>query len=144
MTPPLEFQQATIQFYQFLTDAREAAGLETTNQSYTMAQGVLQAFRRRLELKEAIRFLVVLPAGVRALFTADWDPDEPKRPFGDRAAMTKEVQALRPLHNFAPENSIQAVAIALRRNIDPQALDRILGSLPVGAKEFWKPEGFEA
>lgn len=137
MTPPVEYQQATIQFYQFLTDARDAAGLQTTNQSYTMAQGVLHAFRRRLELKESIRFLVVLPAGVRALFTADWDPDEPKRPFGDRAAMTLEAQSLRPQHNFAPETAIHDVAVALRHNVDEAALDRVLDSFQPAAKEFW-------
>jgi len=137
MTPPVEYQQATIQFYQFLTDARDAAGLQTTNQSYTMAQGVLQAFRRRLELKEAIRFLVVLPPGVRALFAADWDPEEPKQPFRDRETMTHEVQTLRPLHNYAPETSIHDVAVALRRNMDEATLDRVLDSLGPAAKEFW-------
>jgi uncharacterized protein (DUF2267 family) len=54
-----------------------AAGLTTTNQAYTMVQGVLQVFRRRLEVNEAIRFLSVLPVGVRALFVADWDVNQP-------------------------------------------------------------------
>jgi len=137
MTPPVEYQQATIQFYQFLTDARDAAGLQTTNESYTMAQAVLRAFRRRLELKEAIRFLVILPAGVRALFTADWDPEEPKLPFADRETMTHEVQALRPQHNFAPETSIHDVAVALRHNLDETTLDRVLDALGPAAKAFW-------
>ena len=56
------------------------AGLTTTNQAYTMVQGVLQVFRRRLEVDKAIRFLSVLPLGVPALFVVDWDVNELKRP----------------------------------------------------------------
>ena len=103
-----------------------------------MAQAVLQAFRRRLEVSEAIRFLSVLPIGLRALFVSDWDIDEPKQPFEDRAVMTKEIQSLRLLHNFAPETAIRDVAIALRRNLDETALDRILATLPQGAMQFWQ------
>ena len=138
MTPPTEYQQATIQFYQFLTDARDEAGLATTNQSYTMAEGVFRCFRRRLSLRDAIRFLGVLPATLRGLFTADWDPDEPQAPFADGVEMTKEVQGLRQLHNFAPETSIHDVAVALRRSVDQAALDRLLDTLPAGAREFWQ------
>jgi hypothetical protein len=36
-----------------------------------------------------------------ALFVADWNAEEPKVPFEDRAVMT--VQSSRPLHNFPPE-----------------------------------------
>jgi uncharacterized protein (DUF2267 family) len=135
---PSEYQRATVDFYQFLADARDAAALTTTNQAYTMAQGVLQAFRRRLQVSEAIRFLAVLPVGLRALFAADWDIDETTKMFDDRAVMTKEIQSLRPLHNYAPETAIRDVAIALRRNLDETALDRILSTLPQGAIQFWQ------
>jgi uncharacterized protein (DUF2267 family) len=138
MPVPAEYQRATDDFYTLLTDARDSAGLTTTNQAYTMVQGVLQAFRRRLEVNEAIRFLSALPVGVRALFVADWDVNEPKRPFEDRAVMTKEVQALRAEHNFAPETAIRDVATALRRNLDQAAFDRVLATLPHGATEFWQ------
>ena len=57
MPVPAEYQRATDDFCKLLTDARDSAGLTTTNQAYTMVQGVLQVFRRRLELNEAIRFL---------------------------------------------------------------------------------------
>jgi uncharacterized protein (DUF2267 family) len=139
MTVPSEYQRATADFNQLLTDVRDAAGLTTTNQAYTMVQGVLQAFRRRLEVNESIRFLCVLPVGVRALFVIDWDVDEPKRPFEDRAVMTKEVQALRAEHNFAPETAIRDVATALRRNLDEATFDRVLATLPQGARQFWQP-----
>jgi uncharacterized protein (DUF2267 family) len=139
MPVPSEYQRATDDFYKLLMDARDSAGLTTTNQAYTMLQGVLQVFRRRLEVNEAIRFLSVLPVGVRALFVADWDVDEPKRQFEDRSVMTKEVQALRAEHNFAPETAIRDAAIALRRNIDEAAFDRVLATLPEGAAQFWQP-----
>jgi uncharacterized protein (DUF2267 family) len=139
MPVPSEYQRATDDFYQFLADARDAAGLTTTNQAYTMAQGVLQVFRRRLEVGEAIRFLSVLPAGLRALFTAEWNIHEPRRQFEERAVMTKEAQSLRPEHNFAPDTAITAVAIALRRNVDEAALDRVLATLRDGAQHFWQP-----
>ena len=99
---------------------------------------MFQAFRRRLDVKEAIRFANVLPPVLRALFIADWDLDEPRRPFEDRATMTREVQTLRPDHNFAPDSSIASVAAALRRNIDQVELDRVLASLPPGAQAFWQ------
>jgi uncharacterized protein (DUF2267 family) len=138
MTIPVEYQRATDQFHQFLTDARDRAELETVNQAYTMAQGVMQTFRRRLTAEEAIRFSNALPAALRALFVSDWNLNEAKREFEDRAAMTEEVQFLRPLHNYSPESSIRAVAIALRQNVDEAALDRVLDELPEGAKRFWQ------
>jgi uncharacterized protein (DUF2267 family) len=137
VTVPSEYARATADFYQFLADARDAAGLTTTNQAYTMVQGVLRVFRRRLELGESIRFLGALPVGLRALFVADWDIHEHKLPFEDYAVMTKEAQSLRPLHNYASDTAIHDVAIALRRNVDEAALDRILVTLPQGAMEFW-------
>ena len=139
MPVPPQYQRASDHFFAFLADARDEASLETTNQSYTMVQGVLQAFRRRLSLADAIRFAGVLPAVVRALFVADWDPDEPQRPFGDRASMTAEVQALRANHNFAPETAIRDVAAALRKHVDAAEFDALLATLPAGASEFWRP-----
>lgn len=137
MVPP-EYQHAKISFYDFLTDVRDQANFPDTHPAYTVAQGVLQAFRRRLELKDAVRFSNVLPVGLRALFVADWDPDEPQRPFEDLETMTREVQNLRPLHNYAPDDSIKIVAAALRRNVDLDAFERVLAKLPEGAAQFWK------
>jgi uncharacterized protein (DUF2267 family) len=138
MPVPSEYQRATDDFYRLLTDVRDSAGLTTTNQAYTVLQGVFQAFRRRLDLKDAVRFVSVLPVGARALFVADWDADEPRRDFEDRALMTKEVQALRAEHNYSPETAIRDVAVALRRNVDQTAFEHVLATLPRGAAEFWR------
>lgn len=139
MTLPPEYQRASQEFEKFMVDARDISGLATTNMAYTMVQGVLQAFRRRLNVRDAALFANVLPAVVRAIFVADWNTDEPQRAFEDRATMTKEVQSLRAAHNFAPDTAIQDVAKALRQNIDQAALDRVLAELPQGAAQFWHP-----
>lgn len=138
MPVPSEYSRAADHFYEFLIDARNMSDLGSTHQAYTMAQGVLQAFRRRLDFKDAILFANVLPVGLRALFVVDWDVDEPRRPFEDRETMTKEVRSLRADHNFSPEAAIQDVARALRKNVDERDLDRVLAKLPEGAVEFWR------
>lgn len=43
------------------------------------------------------------------------------------------------MHNYAPEDSIRAVARALRRHLDQAAFDRVLATLPPGAAAFWEP-----
>jgi len=138
MPVPPEYSRATDQFYEFLLDTRDTSGLSSTHQAYTMTQGVLQAFRRRLNIKDAILFASVLPVGLRALFVADWDINEPKRQFEDRSTMTKEVQSLRPEHNFVPETAIRDVARVLRKHVDEGALNLVLARLSEGAVEFWE------
>jgi uncharacterized protein (DUF2267 family) len=138
MPVPPEYQRATDDFYKLLTDVRDSAGLTTTNQAYTVLQGVFQVFRRRLDLRDAVRFVNVLPVGARALFIADWDADEPRLDFEERVLMTQEVQALRAEHNYAPETAIHDVAMALRGNVDLTAFKRVLALLPRGAEEFWE------
>ena len=139
MPIPSEYQRATDHFYKFLQDVRDMSDLGSTHQAYTMVQGVLQTFRRRLDVKDAILFAGVLPAVLRAIFVVDWDIDEPRRPFEDHAVMTKEVRTLRADHNFAPATAIRDVAIVLRRNVDEAAFDRVIAMLPEGAVRFWQP-----
>lgn len=138
MTMPMEYQQASRDFERFLADARDIAMLQTRNQTYTMVQGVLQVFRRRLSLREAILFTDALPPVLRAIFVADRDEAEPARAFEERAVMAREVQSLRRDHTFSPDSAIRDVAAALRRNIDGAAFDRVLAQLLKGAQEFWR------
>jgi uncharacterized protein (DUF2267 family) len=137
MPIPMDLQHASEDFERFLADARDTAGLATRNQAFTMVEGVLRTFRRRLSLEDAIRFAGVLPPVVRAIFVSDWDPEEARRPFTDVATMTCEAQALRRHHNFAPASAIRDVAASLRRHVDEAAFDRLLGALPEGAAGFW-------
>jgi uncharacterized protein (DUF2267 family) len=137
---PFGYENATTEFQLFLRDARDAAGLVTTNQSFTMVEGVLRAFRRRLSVRDAIAFADVLPAIPRAIFVSHWDLDEPRRAFGDRAQLVAEARALRHDHNFSPDTCIEDVAGALRKHIDQAAFDRVLARLPAGAAEFWDPD----
>ncbi len=138
MPIPMAIQHATEDFERFLADARDTSGLTTRNQTYTMVDGVLRAFRARLNVRDAIRFANVLPPVLRAIFVADWDTDTAPLPFADRAVMTKDAQGLRIHHNFAPDTCIADVAQALRRNMDAAALDQVLETLPEGARAFWR------
>lgn len=138
MPVPIEYARASEQFYAYLLDARDTAGLWSTHVTYTMTQGVLQTFRRRLTVAEALQFAEVLPIGLRALFVSDWNTEEERLPFSDRASMTAEVKALRAEHNFSTDNAIQVVALALRRHVDEAKFDAILARLPAGAAEFWQ------
>jgi uncharacterized protein (DUF2267 family) len=134
----MEYKTASRDFEKFLRDALEPSGLATTNQVYTMTQGVFQAFRRRLEIDEAILFAGVLPPILRAIFVADWNTSEPKQAFEDRQAMTRDVQSLRRNHNLSPDTCLRDVTIALRKNIDEAAFERVLEMLPPGAADFWR------
>ncbi len=138
MPMPFAYETASQDFERFLADVIEASGLTTRNQAYTMTQGVLQTFRRRLDVRQVARFADVLPPVLRAILVAEWDPDEPRRPFESREAMTREAQGLRRDHNFSPETAIRDVAVALRKNVDVAALERVLATLPEGAAEFWR------
>ncbi len=137
MTVPMEYRQATRDFETFLVAVRDRAGLATTNQAFTMVDGVLRTFRRRLEPAEAIAFAQILPACLRALFIREWNLDEPRKAFGPREEMTREVKALRPDHNLSTESAIADVAAALREMLGAAVLDQGLSGLPDGAKQFW-------
>lgn len=137
MPIPSDYQRASLDFERFMVDARDAAGLATTNMAWNMVVGVLYTFRRRLSVAEALRFADVLPPVLRAIFVSEWQPDAEPLPFADRAALTREVRSLRPAHNFSPDDAIRAVAQALRRQVDEAALERVLATLPPGAREYW-------
>ena len=141
MPIPSEYQQATLQFERFMVDARDAAGLATTNMAWNMVVGVLYVFRRRLSVPQALRFAEALPPVLRAIFVSGWSHElelhaEPL-PWVDRETLTAEVRALRHEHNFSPPDAITAVAQALRRHVDAEALAAVLATLPAPAREFW-------
>lgn len=126
-----------MEFEKFMLDARDTAGLATTNMAYNMVVGVLHTFRRRLTVRQAIGFANVLPAVLRAIFVSDWDTDQLRIEFQDIDAMTQEVKALRAQHNFSPESAIHDVAAALRRHVTQPAFDNYLSTLSVSAQQFW-------
>ncbi len=137
MPVPAEYQRIHDELYQFLMDVRDIADIETTHRAYTVAQGVFQTFRRRISIENAVLFCNALPAGIRALFCADWDPFQEIIPFSTLEIMNTEVRNLRADHNFAPETAIQDVAKALWKNTDQELLTAQLSRLPVEARYFW-------
>lgn len=138
MPYPSEYQRATDHFAKFLSDVKIISDLGSVHQSYTMAQGVFQVFRRRVSLKDSILFTSALNVGLRALYIADWDTEETMLPFDDYEKMNQEVRNLRPTHNFSTDNAIKEVAIALRLNVDEKVFDSTLEKLPIEPKAFWE------
>lgn len=136
MPMPNEYQMASQQFERFLEDARNELDLTTRNQTYTAVQGVMLAFRARLDVGMGLRFANELPAVLRAMFVKDWDMTAPRLPFASREEMAREVAALRQHHNFAPPTAIEDVARALWQHVDRMAFTRMLETLPEPAREF--------
>lgn len=133
---PMEYRHASQDYDEFLAEVAEKAGLATRNQAYTMVQGVLLAFRRRLAIEEAIVFTQVLPPMLLALFVQDWDPSEPRKNVWDRASLTKEVQQLRGDHNFSPDTAMGDVAAIVRRHVDVEAFNKCLSRLSRHARDY--------
>lgn len=133
----MEYHHASRDFDAFMDDLLEISLLKTRHQAYTMLQAVLQVFRRRLTLAEAIGFAGLLPPVVRAIFVSDWDTQEPVLPFADRGSLMAEVRQLRHNHNLSTPSAIEDVTAALRRHVDETKLQAFLGKLPPGALDFW-------
>jgi uncharacterized protein (DUF2267 family) len=137
MTLPFEYQNASLEFERFMIDARDFAGLSTTNMAWNMVVGVLHTFRKRLSVDQALRFADVLPPALRAIFVEDWHPSAHVADFGTEEELLGEVRSVRHEHNFSPPNAIAAVAVALWRHVDAASLERVLSSLPPGARRYW-------
>jgi uncharacterized protein (DUF2267 family) len=142
MPMPWTYRQATREWQAFLVEARAAMDLTSDNATFTAVEGVLRAFRRRLSAQQAIDFAQVLPSVLRALFIADWQLSDPA-PSGTRDDWTTEAMALRPHHNLTPPNCVEATALALRKSILREDLDRVLATLPPFAVEFWSTPGID-
>lgn len=137
MPMPMEYRQASVDFDRFMEDLKEVSMLSTSHQAYTMLQAVLQVFRRRLTVQQALEFANVLPPVLRAIFVSDWDSTEAMREFSTEAEMMAEVRSLRYNHNLSTDSAIRDVAEAVRRNIDPVVFDRALSKLSQAAQDFW-------
>jgi uncharacterized protein (DUF2267 family) len=142
MPMPWTYRQATREWQAFLAEARAAMDLTSDNATFTAVEGVLRAFRRRLTAQQAVDFAQVLPSVLRALFVSDWQLSDPT-PSGTRDDWTTEAMALRPHHNLTPPNCVEATALALRKSILREDLDRVLATLPPFAVEFWSTPGID-
>jgi uncharacterized protein (DUF2267 family) len=138
MPMPWTYRHASKEYRAFLDDARNRMGLASDNMAYTAVDGVFQVFRRRLTAQQGLDFASVLPAVLRAIFVHNWDVSQPPAAFGNRRSMTEEARSLRKDHNLTPDNAIEATAWALRRCVDQRDLDRVLATLPDGARDFWQ------
>lgn len=137
MPYPSEYQRASDDFAAFLEELKVASLYSSPHPAYTTTQAVFQVFRRRIAIEDGIRFAAALPAGLRALFVAEWDPAEPRRPFDTIARMTDEARQLRVGHNFVDDDSIALVSSTLWRHVDAARLVQVLASMTPAARTFW-------
>ncbi|WP_234185680.1 DUF2267 domain-containing protein [Shinella sp. NM-101] len=137
MPIPMEYRLAAKEFDNFLADVAMKTNLGSRHQAYTTTQGVFFCFRRRLSIHDAISFVQVLPAMLRALFVSDWNTNELQEKSWDRDLMADEVKQLRKNHNFSPDTAINDVACVLRKYVDEVAFERCLKKLPPHARAFW-------
>ncbi|BEV15767.1 DUF2267 domain-containing protein [Herbaspirillum sp. DW155] len=137
MPVPVEYSRASDIFYEFLVEVRDAADLWSTHVTYTMVEGVLHTFRRRLTPQQTISFAELLPVCLRSVLIERWDLSEPTSAFGNSASMIDEVRALRSRHNFSPDNAIAVVSNAILKYVDQERFFAFLAELPPGAVEFW-------
>ena len=138
MPMPWTYRHASKDWQAFLADAKDGLGLESDNMTYTAVQGVLLAFRSRLSPHDVMAFADQLPAVLRALFVAGWDPDTPPLPWAPRATLEDEARTHRLAHNLTPPAPIAPVARALRRATTARDFDRMLARLSPEARAFWQ------
>jgi uncharacterized protein (DUF2267 family) len=134
---PFAYGVARQTFLDVLEAVREEAALSTTNQAFTVLEGVLRVFRRRIDVQDSLRFADTLPVALRALYVHDWDIAAERRPFDDPLHLAHEVRSLRRRHNSAPDSAVSDVARAVRPFVVTPDFDDLLGSLPAGARQFW-------
>ena len=137
MTVPQDYTHAGEHFDALLTDLMAELDLTTRHQVYAVLHGVLTVFRRRLDAEEVLVFASGLPAMLRAMFVAGWEPDKDKLPFATPADHNREARDVRRHHNLMPEGSLPAVVRTVRRHCDPDAFEAALSKLPPEARAFW-------
>ncbi len=142
MPMPWTYRQSTREWQAFLAEARAAMDLDSDNTTFTAVEGTLRAFRRRLTRNRPSTSPRVLPATLRALFvpTGRWQTPCPPASAPTGPA---EAQSLRPHHNLTPPNCIAATALALRKSVRRDDLERVLAALPPFAADFWSTPGID-
>jgi uncharacterized protein (DUF2267 family) len=135
---PIEYARATEEFYAFMEAVKNEADFHSLHVTYTMVQGVLQVFRRRVSVADALMFADTLPVGLRALFVKEWDVSEVQKPFGSMAEMNRGVKQLRVDHNFSRNDAIEIVVKILPKYVETVYFKKMLAKLPDEARKFWE------
>ena len=112
--------------------------MTSDNMTYTAVQGVLLTFRRRLAPREVMAFADLLPAVLRALFVAGWDPEAPPVPWARprRRWRPRPAPCARTTTSRRPRPIARSPALCARtiRQLD---LDRVLAAIGPEAQAFW-------
>ena len=141
MTMPPEIAQASTQFMELLGALKQRASLQTHNQCYAMLRAVLHGFRGYMTVTQAIAFAGGLPPVVRAIFLADWRPDEapPPPPPSRQEFAAAVVKRLAP-HHIPPDSIVSDVFAVLAYRADPARTAEAIDMLPAGLKQLWHGE----
>jgi uncharacterized protein (DUF2267 family) len=137
---PIEYATATQDFYKFMDDVKQKADFHSFHVTYTMVQGVFQAFRRRVSIEEALCFANCLPVALRALFVKDWDINKPKKEFESFDKMNEDVKKLRHEHNFSRDNAIEIVSSVLLNHVEKVHFSKMMEKMSDDIKLFWNYE----
>lgn len=92
-----------------MVNARDNAGLVTTNMAWNMVVGILYAMRKRLTPEQVFCFADQLPPAVRGLFQEGWLLGGLVADVGTEDQLLADVRSIRTQHNFSPDNALQAV-----------------------------------
>ena len=140
MTIPPEITQASTQFMELLGALKERASLQTHTQCYAILRAVLHEFRGYMTTAQAIAFAGGLPPVVRAIFVADWRPDEaPPPPLAPREFTAAVVKRLSP-HHVPPDSIVSDVFALLASRADPARTAVAVDNLPAGLQRLWRGE----
>lgn len=143
MTVPPDLVHASRDFDRLLEDVRDECMLQTRHQAYHTLRAVLHVLRNHLETGEAMALAGVLPPLTSVVFLEGYRADNDVQPFGDLAALNREVAAIRKDHNLAPQTAITDCARVLRHHCDEIRLDQALANLPKPAAWFFGLETVE-
>ncbi len=91
--------------------------------------GVFQDFRRLTPHVTSV---------LRAICLANWQVEDPARPWVGRAALIAEVQQVQRNHNLTAKSAIEETAWALLRYTRARDLNRALACLGPKAQAIWR------
>lgn len=123
----------------WLCELRDAAGLETEAQAYSILRAVLQTLRDRLTVDEGAHLASHLPMLIRGVYYEGWKPAQ--SPVKYRSAGEFLAAVAGRLGNSAvdPELGCRAVLGFLDRKIDRGELDDVRHMLPREVRDLWPP-----
>ncbi len=105
-----------------------------------MLRAVLHEFRGYMTVTQAIAFAGGLPPVTRAIFVADWRPDEAPPPPPERQDFAAAVVKRLAPHHVPPDSIVSDVFAVLASRADPAKTAVAVEALPAGLQRLWRGE----